>query len=447
MNKNSGKKLSVFLIISLLVSELFFSSILPTMASPSDPTKAELEQQLQQIETQIAAYEQELATTKTQKTTLANQIKSLKIEQARLRLQIKSTTLLINDLSGKLTTTQNAINVGIVKITQLHGQIGQLFKLLHQQDDESLLFSLFSKNGLADTFIAVEDYDKLSTALNDVVAQTKLVEADLAKKKSDYNAEQDDAKNLLNLKSVQQTELVSHIGEQAQLLQETQGKESNYQALLSDSQKQAAAIRNRIYQLLGEAQQISFGQAVDIATGVGKTVNVPPAFLLAILTQESNLGASIGTCNRAGDPPEKSWRVIMKPDRDQTPFLSITSDLGRNPDTTPVSCPLKDRNGNQVGWGGAMGPAQFIPSTWMGYKNQVASMNGKTLADPWDIRDAFTAAAIKLQADGADATDNGEWTAAMRYFSGSTNVRYRFYGDNVLKLTKKYESDIADLNK
>ena len=94
-----------------------------------------------------------------------------------------------------------------------------------------------------------------------------------------------------------------------------------------------------------------------------------------------------------------------------------------------------------------MGPAQFIPSTWMGYKDKVAALTGKSPANPWDIRDAFAAAAIKLTAGGADGTYQGEWNAAMRYFSGSTNVKYRFYGDNVMATAAKYQNDINDLGK
>jgi membrane-bound lytic murein transglycosylase B len=116
-------------------------------------------------------------------------------------------------------------------------------------------------------------------------------------------------------------------------------------------------------------------------------------------------------------------------------------------DITPVSCPMRDSKGNQVGWGGAMGPAQFIPSTWMGYKDKIAALTGKNPANPWDIRDAFAAAAIKLTAGGADGTYQGNWNAAMRYFSGSTNVKYRFYGDNVMQTAAKYQNDISDLSK
>lgn len=116
-----------------------------------------------------------------------------------------------------------------------------------------------------------------------------------------------------------------------------------------------------------------------------------------------------------------------------------------DPNITPVSCAMTDKNGNQIGWGGAMGPAQFIPSTWMGYKDKVSALTGSNPANPWDIRDAFAAAAIKLVAGGADGTKQGEWNAAMRYFSGSTNSRYSFYGDSVATLADKYQSDIDQL--
>jgi membrane-bound lytic murein transglycosylase B len=106
---------------------------------------------------------------------------------------------------------------------------------------------------------------------------------------------------------------------------------------------------------------------------------------------------------------------------------------------------MRDKKGNQVGWGGAMGPAQFIPSTWMGYRAKVTNITGKT-ANPWDIRDAFIASALKLGADGAK-TKEGEWAAAMRYFSGSTNVRFRFYGDQVVARANAYQEDIDALGK
>jgi membrane-bound lytic murein transglycosylase B len=127
--------------------------------------------------------------------------------------------------------------------------------------------------------------------------------------------------------------------------------------------------------------------------------------------------------------------------------LAITKELGMNPDETPVSCPMRNKDGSQLGWGGAMGPAQFIPSTWQGYKARVSAFTGHTPANPWDIRDAFVAAAILLKANGADGTREGEWQAAMRYFSGGTNPAYSFYGDNVLELADGYADDIATLGK
>jgi hypothetical protein len=155
------------------------------------------------------------------------------------------------------------------------------------------------------------------------------------------------------------------------------------------------------------------------------------------------LGQNVGTCNRAGDPPTKSYKVVMHPTRDQPIFLDITNNLGLNAETTPISCPMHDKQGNQIGWGGAMGPAQFIPSTWKGYAGKVSAITGKS-ANPWDIRDAFLAAAIKLANDGAK-TESGEWAAAMRYFSGSTNSKYSFYGDSVVAKTEQYQADIDQI--
>ncbi len=441
--KNRAAK---FIIIILLVAVLFCRPAHAQQADQADlDARQQLETQLQAIENQITDLEKQLAVTKGEKNTLANKIKQLKNEGDSLRLKIKSTNLKINDLEQKLVKTGNAMDANKTKIANLRTELAKLVRAMQQKDSDLFLLNILIDGGLNQAFTEATNYARLSASINNLVQQSKDTQKKLGEQQITYEGQQNDAENLLSMAKIQQTALSGKLQEQNQLLDQTKGLESSYQNMLQDSKKQAAQIRSRIYQLLGVGTQITFGQAVTIAQAASKQTGVSPEFLLAILTQESNLGNNVGTCNRPGDPPEKSWRVIMKPDRDQDPFVQITSELGRDPDVTPVSCPMKNKNGSQLGWGGAMGPAQFIPSTWMKYKDPVAALTGKNPADPWDIRDAFMAAALLLKNNGADGTRDGEWKAAMRYFSGGTSLRYRFYGDNVMAQADKYAKDIAQL--
>lgn len=436
-----------FLLLGVIFGSLFFSfpgAVIRAQSTGSTEERSQLETQLAEIEEQIAIYEKELSATKTEKASLANKIKQLKTQQATLRLQIKQTALKLKNIETSLDQTKNSIDETTIKIENLQKEVAGLLRQLNIAN-QNIFIQLLIADSLGDAYIEIKNYDILTGAVDRLIEKTRDTRAQLQKQKKNFEIQQNDVQTLLSIKSVQQEELVNSLGEQNVLFEETKGKESNYQAILTDQKKRAAEIRSRIYELYSMTTQITFGQAVDMAKWASGLTGVRPAFLLAILTQESNLGKNVGTCNRVGDPPEKSWRVVMKPERDQEPFLAITKELGLDPDTTPVSCPMRDAKGKQIGWGGAMGPAQFIPSTWMGYKNKVTALTGKSAANPWDIRDAFIAAAIKLRSNGADGTEQGEWKAAMIYFSGSTNTRYRFYGDNVIATAKKYQDDINEL--
>ena len=190
----------------------------------------------------------------------------------------------------------------------------------------------------------------------------------------------------------------------------------------------------------------TFGEALDIAKSIANLTGIRPAFLLAILEQESALGKNVGQCYLANAQTGSGKSIksgatiskVMSPGRDVPHFLNITSNLGRDPYKTPVSCPMS------FGWGGAMGPAQFIPSTWMIYDDRVKSVMGS--ADPWNIKHAFLAAALYLTDYGADdKTRNSEWKAAMMYFSGSTNSKYKFYGNSALTRADRIEGWIKDI--
>ena len=447
-----SNRIKIFLLLFLFIASAFFAKAVvladtatstPATLSATQKEQADLQLQLQDLENQIAQYEQELKSVQGEKNTLQNKVNQLKKQQVTLNLKIKSTNLQIGQLNSQISQTQVAIGQNIAKTGRLKQQIGQQLQLINEQDNNPFLYLVLSNNSLSDVLSEMESYLQVSQSLDNMLQEAKQLNDELNQQQQTLSNQKDDAKNLLSIQNLQKQGLADSMNQQNDLLVQTKGKESNYQAVLSDKQKQAQVIRDRLYQLLEVANQINFGQAVEIAQWAGGHTGVRAAFLLAILTQESNLGKNVGTCNRSGDPVNKSWKVIMSP-KDQSLFQQITQELSMDVNTTPVSCPMRDSRGRQVGWGGAMGPAQFIPSTWMGYRDQVAAITGKT-ANPWDIRDAFMAAAVKLAAGGATSQD-GEWRAAMLYFSGSTNTRFRFYGDSVVAQAARYQADIDQMS-
>ncbi|MDR3643080.1 MAG: hypothetical protein P4L74_05665 [Candidatus Doudnabacteria bacterium] len=444
-----GKWKKVFTVIAIgaYLSAGFYPGYIlaQTPAGLTIPEQDQLQQQLAQIQAQIADYQQQLKGVQSQKNTLQNKINQLKKQQAVLQLQIQATTLQVAQLSGQIASTTNSIIQNNTEADALREQISATMRAINENDGYPVLYSVVSQNKLSDVFTTYQDFSRVSEGLSGLVDQINQNNQQLAAEQQQLQSQQSDAQNLLSVSALQQSQLADTMGQQSTLLSDTKGKEANYQSIISDTKAQAAAIQSRLYQLLGVSSQITFGQALQIAQWAHGATGIDPAFLLAVLTQESNLGKNVGTCNRPGDPPSKSYKVVMNPTRDIPPFLQITAALGNDPNITPVSCPMHNKDGSQLGWGGAMGPAQFIPSTWVGYQDKVAQLTGHNPANPWDIRDAFAAAAIKLTSNGADGTYQGDWDAAMRYFSGSTNAKYSFYGDSVMSQTAKYKSDISQL--
>jgi membrane-bound lytic murein transglycosylase B len=119
--------------------------------------------------------------------------------------------------------------------------------------------------------------------------------------------------------------------------------------------------------------------------------------------------------------PRSSWSA----------FEQITQALGLDPNTTPISCSV---SGNAVQAGGAMGPAQFMPSTWLNlnYKTRVETITGVVPANPWRIKDAFLAAGLYLKDWGADSQvlkkEIGAVTAYLCGTSSMTNACIRAGG-------------------
>jgi membrane-bound lytic murein transglycosylase B len=266
----------------------------------------------------------------------------------------------------------------------------------------------------------------LGESFNAMTAQR----TDLAARKQALQDQQQEEQDLLQIQVLQQRSLKDAEKQKKDLVTSAKGQESIYQKLITAKKQTAAQIETALFNLR-DTTAVSFGDMYSYAKEASQKTGVRPAFILAILSEESNLGQNLGSGN---------WRIDMNPTRDQPIFQEICAALGLNPDSMPVS------KKPWYGWGGAMGPAQFIPSTWKQYINRIASISGQNPPNPWNPHTATFAAAMLLADNGADQqTPKAERLAALRYLAGwknATKSAYAFYGNEVMDLADKYQQQI-----
>lgn len=364
-------------------------------------------------------------------------ISRIKSTQAKISTQIST----IGQLSREIGKKEEAITSLENELEREKSSMAQLIKKTYELDQKGPAYVLLSNDTITGFYQDLDDFisikASLYNSLNHVKNIKSLTEGE-RKLLQDKQFQALDAKNALESEKGKLT--VSQKEAQA-LLNTSKTAEQKQAALVAQQQKKVAAIQSKLFSFAGGATKaIPFKDAYAYAKEAEAATGVRAAFILGTLKQESNLGANVGTCNRAGDPPSKSYTVMMHPTRDIPIFLKITAALGLDPNTTPVSCRI-----GSLGWGGAMGPAQFIPSTWALYESRTAAALGKATANPWIARDAIMASALLHEDNGAVGSETKERNAACRYYSGRAcagNSAGSGYANSVMAQTRSIQTDI-----
>ncbi|MEK7649433.1 MAG: lytic murein transglycosylase [Patescibacteria group bacterium] len=427
--------LSIFLIIAGIVSVGWFARAQELSGAVIDH-RAKLLKELEGIEGEIKQFETQIAGKQKEAASLQRDINILDSKITKTKLEIRALDLTIQTLQGKIVEKEKNITNILEKVDREKLSLAEALRALAEYDEVSVLESMLAYERMSDFLGDIESLDTVQESLQDsfnVLRATKKEEEVARDEFIDRRQEQSEVRALQVLERKQ---LEAQEKERRDILNATKGKESEYKKLVADRQKNAATIRTQLFLLQG-SPSIPFEKAVEYAENASKKTGVRPAFILGVIGQESALGSNVGQCNLPTSPESKKWRAIMKPSRDHAPYLRITAALGLNPDSMPLSCPMS------VGWGGAMGPAQFIPSTWEIYISKIAAATGHNPPNPWNPEDAFMASAIYLGELGAD-TRAGEHTAAAKYFAGGNwrSSLGRAYGNQVLAKVEKYQNQI-----
>ncbi len=453
------KLIRYFFVFTFIITLIFSNNIYNTQfvnaenqaLTNAQTDKQRLERELQELEKEIAQKQKELTAQKGQSTSLSRDIAILTSQISKSKSEISAKTLVIKKLGGEIDAKGKKIEALSTKIEREKESLAQLIRKERQIEDKSIIHLVLSQDNISDAYSDISNFASIKRGIQESVDEIngvkRLTEAerkDLEKKK---NEETDNKYQLEAAKA--KVELTEK--EKKNVLTISKSKESEYQKVIDEKNKRKAQILSAIFNLVGGSQQINFEQALTYAKEASKQFNIDPAFLLAILTQESNLGKNVGQCyltdtvtgNGKGANTGSAQKRVMSPTRDVPVFLSITSKLGLDYSTTRVSCwiPMyRKQDGSAYGWGGAMGPAQFIPSTWKMFEGRLKSVLGRE-ASPWNPRDAFFASSMYLTDLGAVGnTPSAQHRAACKYYGtgGATCA----YSNSVMKLKIGIQNNI-----
>jgi len=421
--QSSKKFILLFVSIFFIIPQMVFAATLEEQLQAKKQQIEELENQIRNYQLEIKQKESEAKTFEREISILGSKIKKLQSEIDTLKLAIELTGLEIENKEQVILDKKDKIN----KQKELLAY--NLWQLYREEELNNPLVMVLRSNTISDYFKEVNDLILLQENINESLQKIKEEKEKIEEEKRNLEEKQEEQERLKSLQEIQQREASLRKKEQSILLGKAKKRKTELVTLLNLSKEQVEKLRDEIYYL--QRNGISLEDAIKYGQIVAERAGIRPAFLLALLEVESGLGTNIGSGRYKTDMNPNQWDY----------FFQITSKLGLNPEITPVS---KKPN---YGWGGAMGAAQFLPSTWLAYEDKVARLTGHHPPSPWRIEDSFMAAALKLAQDGASSkTEEGELAAAKKYLSGNPNCTKsicNWYANLVLDKAAEIEKNLT----
>lgn len=363
--------------------------------------------------------------------------KKLNLEEQKkkeLEAQLSQIQTSVNKTQQEISKTQSYINEARQTISRKEQEIKDLNNKVDFQKKilASLLREMFYIRNKPITLLVLDDNsfsqfmsgsDHLSTVeekVNGLIEEIKSSKNKIEDEKSSLEEIRQDHEGLLSLKQDQQQDL---LGDK----KETQTDIKEKEATIGELRAKLSKLQGELSGLLGKSYNAS--DIEDAASFAAKASGVRKDFLMGMLVVESDLGRFTGGCY-AKDSRMSGRRLEL--------FQDICKELKYDWKKRKVSCPPR----GYTGTGGAMGVAQFMSDTWIGYKSSISSKTGHNPPDPWNLIDGVMAMGLKLARGGATSR-SGECNAAKLYLSGTTSSKYNWYCQKVKYWADNYESKMG----
>jgi len=426
-------------VVALFFICVFLVKPLNSFAQMTDAQKtaqeAQWQAELTATEAEIAQWQNVLDTTKKGTASLQNDAAVLQAKINEAKAFIKQRQIQIQQLTSQISLKTQTISQLEDQINAGKESLAGILRSTNELDEYSLVEAMLSNKNLSQFFEDFDSYNSIKISLQNKFNEIRTLQGKTDSERSALDQKRTAEADTQASMETQKKKVEIDEAQKQQLITINKTQEKTYAQVIAEKQAKAAQIRAALFSLRDSAG-IPFGDALKYATLASQKTGVRPALILAILTQESDLGKNQGSClvnnldtgDGAGKNTGTFFEQVMKAPRDTVPFENITNRLGKDWKMTPVSCPPGTIWSGSRGYGGAMGPSQFIPSTWELFKDRLGSSLGISgdSVNPWNPEHAILATAMYMADLGASGGGyTAEIKAACKYYgTGGSNCTY-----------------------
>ncbi len=424
------KKIS-FLVAVLLVGQFVFGvAFVPYVQADeviiTDEEKEEIKDSIDEIEAKLAKEEKKKNALQGDLAQISNTLSATQASIARVGRLLQETESTIQSKEQEVQNLEQQV------ILDRH-LLRALLQEMYYSGSTPLLEVVLSENDVRQILATNDGLFSTQEKVQTLIAEMNDAQVRLGEEKQNLEEKKEDHETLLSVQNRQKQGLVLEKNETAEELEDQA-------TVVAKLQKEINELQGDLQTLTGKSYNAGdIKEAVDFAS---RKTGVPKGFLFGVLKMETNLGKNVGGCTygqvesgaeanyKKGKLSKRAYQTFIA--RRKT-FKSITDELDLDYRKQKVSC----NPSGYAGTGGAMGVAQFMPDTWIGYKSRVAAITGHHPPSPWNLTDGVTAMGLKLGA--VPGVKEGKESAYRRAAAAYLGTSYGPYVNGIIYWAKNYK--------
>ncbi len=415
----------------------------------------EIKKEMQQVQGKINETNAEIKTKQKEARTLNREMSIYESRINKNELEVKETKLAIEVAELEVEDLGNKITEGEERMKKDKEVLKNMIKVLYSYEQESMLEIFVAGNDMSDFFSKVNAVESVKDKIFKTIVDLKIEKEESELRQEELEEQQEDQSQLIQMRHQQNESLDELKDQKKQILEETKGEEKKFQQILEENKQILPALRAQLYDLQSLGEKIEFDDAISAAEYASSVTGVRREFILAIFQVETRWGTFEGAGNWEDDMYKCYLRLseiartqkrkeyyVKRAETEKNAFLSIVNRLGLDPNSAKVS------KEPVYGCGGAMGFAQFMPSTWLAYEQRVSDITRHYPPNPWNLGDALVTMAVKVSdIPGVVGGDyKAEREAAGRYFGGGAWYKNSYainYANRVMIFADLYEKELS----